>query len=155
MKIRFFWVPACHFEDAEDELNRFLAANRVLHLEKEFASREGSGGWSFCIEYLPRSAESTRMRYSQTRSVDYKEVLEPETFNLYAVLRSWRKEKAEDEGVPPYSVATNAQLAAIAEARPTEEGQFPPIEGFGETRKKKYSAAMAKICRNFVEQQKK
>ena len=46
--------------------------------------------------------------------VDYKEVLSPADFALFAKLRDWRKATAEQEGIPVYAVLTNEQLAAIA-----------------------------------------
>ena len=43
-------------------------------------------------------------------SVDYKEVLKPEVFELFSYLRDERKRLAEQAGIPVYAVVTNAQL---------------------------------------------
>lgn len=70
--------------------------------------------------------------------VDYKEVLSPEDFALFAKLRDWRKATAEQEGIPVYAVLTNEQLAAITTKRPGSISQLREVEGIGEAKAGRY-----------------
>ena len=77
--------------------------------------------------------------------MDYKEVLNPADFALFAKLRDWRKATAEGEGVPVYSVFTNEQLAGIAVKRPDTVAGLREVEGVGEAKAKKYGAGLLAI----------
>ncbi|MEO1610446.1 MAG: HRDC domain-containing protein, partial [Pseudomonadota bacterium] len=46
------------------------------------------------------------------------------------------------EGVPPYVICTNKELAAIAARRPQTLAALMQIEGFGKAKADKYGAAM-------------
>jgi DNA helicase-2/ATP-dependent DNA helicase PcrA len=50
---------------------------------------------------------------------------------LMAALRSWRTARARDDAVPPYVVAHDSTLAAIAEARPTSAAALRRVKGIG------------------------
>lgn len=77
--------------------------------------------------------------------VDYKEVLSPDDFALFARLRDWRKAAAEKEGVPVYAVLTNGQLAAIATKRPGTAAQLREVEGVGEAKAGRYGEAVLRV----------
>ena len=46
MPLKFFFVPAQHADAAEAELNRFLGANRVLGITRQFVQDGGRSGWA-------------------------------------------------------------------------------------------------------------
>ena len=76
MRLKFFAVPVEDAAAAEAEVNRFLAAHRVLDLEKHLVSRPGGGVWALCISYIDTNVlEGTRKE-----RVDYREALEPVEF---------------------------------------------------------------------------
>lgn len=77
--------------------------------------------------------------------VDYKEVLSPEDFALFARLRDWRKATAEQEGIPVYAVLTNEQLATMATQRPDSLAGLKEIDGLGEGKAGKYGAAVLDV----------
>lgn len=74
------------------------------------------------------------------KRIDYREILEPDVFARFAALREKRKAIANEEGVPPYMVMTDAQLAEAAKPEHLTEEVLRKIEGFGEARMKKYAA---------------
>jgi hypothetical protein len=67
--------------------------------------------WALAVEYLegPALSGPGKTRGGKPR-VDYKEVLSPADFALFAKLRDWRKTTAEKEGIPVYAVLTNECL---------------------------------------------
>ncbi len=50
---------------------------------------------------------------------------------LMAALRAWRTGRARDDAVPPYVVAHDTTLAAIAEARPRSSAALRRVKGIG------------------------
>ncbi len=84
MRLKFFTVPVFGDRQVADELDRFLAAHRIMAIDKELIHDGRGSAWSLCVSYdhagEPRSAE-------KRAKVDYKEVLSETEFPLYARLR--------------------------------------------------------------------
>lgn len=134
----FFSVPALSSGEAQDEgaagLNRFLAAHRVVSLDRQLVNEPGVAYWAICVSYLP-SKTSNPIKKGR---IDYKEVLSQEDFATYAHLRNLRKEIAEQEGVPAYAVFTNEQLAALVTRRIASLSDLAALSGVGPSRIEKY-----------------
>lgn len=133
MAFRVFAIPTGDDGRAAEELNAFLRRVRVLSVQKALLP-DGSA-WSFCIDFAehdtPARSEGGRARPPK---VDYREVLSPEDFEVFARLRAERKATAEAQGVPVYALLTNEQLANIARSRPTSMSELQAIEGLGEAK---------------------
>ncbi len=140
MRFKFFTIPVRDPAPAEDELNRFLASVRIVHLHRHFVDQGENSFWTFAAEHLPADAStsaSARSGGGKAR-IDYREVLAAEAFARFVRLREWRKKQAEAEGVPVYTLFTNEQLARIAESRPTNRNALKELEGIGEGKTGKY-----------------
>ena len=150
MKLKFFWVPAIDSACAEAELNRFLSSSRVIHLENAFYSGTPTG-WSVCVHYDPSAPpQRSAKEKSSNRKIDYREELDEETFQIFAALRKWRKAMAGDDGVPLYTVATNEQLASIAQRRVRTATELQQIDGFGSGRRAKYGESLLEVCQREI-----
>jgi DNA helicase-2/ATP-dependent DNA helicase PcrA len=57
---------------------------------------------------------------------------------LFGALRDWRTTRARDEAMPPYVIAHDATLAAIAEARPRTLAALRRVKGMGPAKLEKY-----------------
>ena len=148
MQLAFFSIPARGDHGLQDDLNAFLRSHRVLTVHREFVAQGDNSFSALSVEYLEGPAlsgpASGSTRGGKAR-VDYKEVLSPEDFALFAKLRDWRKAAAEQEGVPVYAVMTNEQLAAIASKRPSSVSQIREVEGIGEAKAGKYGASVLSV----------
>lgn len=133
-QISTFFVPLTDGGGAQEEMNAFLRGHRAIQIEKAFAGN----GWAFCIEWI-EGIVSKSGEWRQKR-IDYREVLSPEEFERFAVLRDRRKAIAQEDGIPPYMVMTDAQMAEAAKAEKMDEDVLKQIDGFGEARVKKYAA---------------
>ena len=102
-----------------------------------------------CVEFLEGEGDGVSAKGARSRreSIDYKEVLDPETFALYAALRACRKELAEKEAVPPYAILTNEQLADVARRRCRTTAELEAVEGVGPGRVRKYGEALLAVIR--------
>ena len=72
-------------------------------------------------------------------------VLPPEVFAVFARLREKRKELAQQATVPPFTVATDAQLAEMAKIKEPSLAKLGAIEGIGEARLKSYGEAFLSV----------
>ena len=112
MAYRIFRVPLLADSSAMEELNGFLRSHRVLNVDRRFAESGEQSFWTFCVDYLDRpppggSSPSSNNRPDAVRGkVDYRDVLSPADFAVFAQLRQLRKEIAATEVVPVYAVFT-------------------------------------------------
>jgi superfamily II DNA helicase RecQ len=144
MHMRFFTIPASAADAAADELNSFLNSCRVLSLDRQFVADGAGSFWAVCVSYLPSKGPEQSPKRAK---IDYKEVLGPEDFALFARLRILRKTIAEKEGVPVYAVFTNEQLACMVERRVSTQAAMGDIAGIGAGRIEKYGEVFLKELR--------
>ncbi len=126
-----------------DEMNHFLRANKIIDIKKELAMLDGNSCWTFCITYLQdaRLAGSAAAARLGGSKVDYKEVLDAETFERFSAFRKLRKQIAESEAVPAYAVFTDAELAEIAKLKSLTLSAMQAIPGIGKKKMEKYGNA--------------
>jgi len=146
MQYKFFTIPAAAPGEAEEALNGFLRAHRVLTVSREFLADAANPRWCLAVEYLAVPGPGKGDEGSRQRR-DYKEILPPEDFALFVRLREWRKAVAEREGVPVYTIFTNEQLARIAGGRIAGKGALGEIDGVGEGRVNKYGDEVIALVR--------
>lgn len=156
MQIKTFTIPALSESNQTDDLNRFLRANRVLEIKKEFVNGDNGAFWAICVTYLPMTVEggASVSSYSSTghrEKVDYRNVLSDTDFLRFSLLRKIRKLLAENDAVPPFAVFTDAELAEIAKLEVPTPQAIKKINGIGNKKVEKYGT---ELCRLFGEQQK-
>ena len=147
LQLKFFLVPVGDIEQAESQINRFLRSVRVVHLQREFVAQAQNSFWSVAVEYLvdgiPHGAD--KEGGDKKSRVDYRDVLSPEAFALFAKLRQWRKERAAQEALPVFTIFTNEQLAIIAEKKIATKAALQQIDGIGDARIAKYADDVIRI----------
>ncbi len=147
LQYKFLIIPIRTAAEAESELNRFLRSVRVITAHREFVAQGENSFWCMAVEYVSDSVPSSHGGNTAggRNRPDYKELLSQEDFAVFAKLREWRKQIAEKEAVPAYTVFTNEQLAKVAEKRITAKSGLQEINGVGEARIKKYGDAVIHI----------
>ena len=139
MQSEVFAVPASGDRELVDAMNGFLRSHRVLHAERRLVEKEAQCFWTFCIEYLDGALPGPVL--AGARKVDYKEVLTPDQFARFSVLRNLRKEIADQEAVPPYAVFTYEQLAHMVRLDSPSATALERIPGIGQAKMAGYGAA--------------
>jgi superfamily II DNA helicase RecQ len=128
LQCKFFIIPVGDIEHSEVEVNRFLRSVRVVNMQRDFVDQGPNSFWSVAVEYLSAAKSAGEKNRLKKSKIDYKQVLSPEDFALFAQLREWRKGEAAEIGVPVYTIFTNEQLAKIAEQKiHTKPGKGLPI----------------------------
>ncbi len=150
MAYRFFVVSVKDDGTAATELNGFLRSRRVLAVDRRWVEQGSESYWSFCVDYLESGGGGSSPPFKSGAGrgkVDYREVLNPEDFSVFARLRQVRKELAQAESVPVYAVFTNEQLAQMVQGRMTTRAALEKIAGVGGARIEKYGGRMLEILR--------
>ncbi len=144
MLIRIFTFSA--FDPGIDELNAFLKSHKIVHVDQQFFHMGQGAYWSFCVTYLAQAGSG---RYDRNRPrIDYKEVLKPEDFREFEVLRRIRRDLAQSDGVPPYSVFTNAELAEMVQLKVGSPADLEKISGVGQAKVEKYGKLLLEHWKN-------
>jgi superfamily II DNA helicase RecQ len=114
----------------------------VLSIDRRWVEQGATSFWTFCVDYLDGEAIGSAGDRGVRGKVDYKEVLSPDEFTVFAKLRGARKEIAQAEAVPVYTIFTNEQLAQMVKARAATKGDLEKIAGLEDGRIEKYGARM-------------
>jgi superfamily II DNA helicase RecQ len=140
MAFKFFTVPIQQPDSAAEDLNAFVKSHRVLAVDRRWVDQGAASVWSFCIDYLDRAAgaDARGPVGEKHPKVDYKEVLAPEEFSVFAKLRELRREIPQSEAVPVYTIFTNDQLARMVQARVATKPDLEKVAGVGNARVEKY-----------------
>ncbi len=153
MPLKVFLIPVRDIENSERELNSFIGSQRVLSLERNWVEDGVNSFWSICVDYLPPASEGSTFKATSSNRArtDYREILSPEQFALFAKLRDFRKEIAQQEAVPVYTVFTNEQLAQMVQRCVTSKVALREIDGIGEARIDKYADRILLILSQLVQ----
>jgi len=148
LQYRFFSISVTYASDIESDLNAFLKTVQVITIHKELICQESRYYWAISVEYQEGRQKDVRKSDLIKKKIDYKEVLSPEDFSIYAKLRDWRKETAAREAVQLYNVFMNDQLAAMVQKKVITKSALKDIDGIGDARMKKYGDAVLSILKS-------
>ena len=138
MQIKLFTIPVGDGGVAEQELNTFLKANKVLEVENRLVSNDHGACWCFCVRYAESSLPHPSGADHKTRP-DYRKMLDEPTFNKFSALREKRKKAAIDEGVSAFIIFTDEELAALAKLDEVTEKNMLAIKGIGEKKVERFA----------------
>lgn len=120
-----------------EKLNQFLA--QVMPIQVSSSLVMGSAPfWSVLVFY-----EGEVQAVSQTSPPA--KPAEPPSSPAFEALRKWRSQKAKEEGLPPYVIATNAELQAILDSNPQNPEELSRLKGFSKAKASKYGREILQI----------
>jgi superfamily II DNA helicase RecQ len=100
------------------------------------------------IKYFPTRQElDPKMAPQGKRDEAWREALTEADMGLFNMLRDWRSQRCKKDGVPPYVLFTNQQLAQIVKVRPQSLAELMKIEGVGKAKGEKYGEDVLKISK--------
>lgn len=150
MRFHVITVPVERPAEALEELNAFLARHRVLSVDRQLIHDGARSAWSFCVTWVPLDGDAEGDGADDAAKkgrVDYREVLDEQDFAVFAKLRDLRKRTCEREGVPPYALFTNEQLAEMVRRKVATVADLGRIHGVGPARVERYGAAFVEVLR--------
>ena len=125
-----------------------MDTHRVITVERQFVADGANSLWSVCVSYV--DGEERPRADKRQRRVDYREVLPPNEFAVFAKLRTLRKEMAEREGVPFYALFTNEHLADMVRHRLMSLEGLGSLDGVGKARLEKYGEAFTRLLKQEI-----
>ena len=130
-------------EQDQTVLDRFLRDNNAIKFESAFVKDE-EGYWSVILYY-----EEQKMSVNDTKTPKYSaendEDLNPDEIKILDSLKLWRTEKAKDQNLPVYFIATNKELLSIAKYKPIKKEELRDIKGFGKHKIENYGEEIIEI----------
>lgn len=144
MPVRVFTIPfdPQHNVFHDEELSKFLLNKQVTALRPEFFQRNGEPFWTIFIEYESVLTE----KFHEANTLDGPERL------LFQRLREWRREKAEQEGIPVFIIANNRELLDLVKKAPKTLETLRDIRGFGKKKLERYGKELLAMIAAFYEQ---
>ncbi len=118
----------------------FVKDKEVLSINDHFFVKDDVPYLALVVRYRPVTlpAPAGTAKSVKRRDDSWRDLLTEDDWPLFNTLRSWRGEHAKKEGIPPYVICNNRQLAELLKARPRTLAALGRIEGFGEGKLKKY-----------------
>jgi len=93
----------------------------------------------------PEERGAARSRERDTPKADPRKELSPDEAAVYDRLRVWRRGRAEADGVPPYVILNNRELAAVARRRPVSMTALREVDGVGQNKAQRYGPDLLKV----------
>lgn len=125
-------------------MNRLLASQKMLEIEKHLYQSEQEAFWSFSIRYIQSNTANFQNNNNKNK-IDYKEVLTESEFNIFSKLRECRKKVASNDAVPAYAVFTDEELAGIAKLPNIEVNTLNLVKGIGDKKVDKYGKQILEL----------
>lgn len=146
MKIQIFTIPIVGGEEENALMNNFLASHRVIDVQQQIVADKY---WTFCVRYVDKMpSESTANTNGKREKVDYRKVLDEQTFAKFAAIRAWRKQAATEKAIPAFAIFTDAELAEISKLENLSVNTIAAISGIGEKRAEEYAVAIMDVLQN-------
>ncbi|MEL7266724.1 MAG: HRDC domain-containing protein [Planctomycetota bacterium] len=126
MPFELFQYHLPHCSDLSD-LNQFLASHTIVSVQRQWVTDNRGTTLVMLVEYVGKEASASK----KASRIDYRDVFDDADFQAFSQLRALRKQLAEREGVPVYTVFTNEQLAELVRRRVTTPAEMKQITGIG------------------------
>lgn len=152
MLVRIFTLRFNSLLDGFDDtpVRDFIKDKEVRSIREHFFIRDNQPYLTLVICYdLPRMEEPSPPTGTKPepkrQDESWREILTEADLPLFNALRDWRNERCKQEGIPPYVIVTNRQLAEIVKLRPTTLAKLGEVEGVGKAKLERYGKDLVAI----------
>lgn len=124
-------------------LNEFLQNNHILQTTSQFV-HEKEHYWSILLRYADKMNtvnEPAPKKYAANDT----EILTADESQILDALKLWRSERAKEDKIAPYMIATNSELFSIAKFKPAQKEELIELKGFGVKKIEKFGAEIIDI----------
>lgn len=144
MKTAFFKIRISEEHLVKDQmvLDKFLAAHNIHKFESAFV-QDRENFWSVILYYSEIDGVVKENKNSKYTAID--EELNADEIKILDCLKIWRTEKAREQKLPSYFIATNKELLSVAKFRPEKKEELLEIKGFGKHKIENYGSEIIEI----------
>jgi len=134
------------FDDSP--IRDFIKDKEVISIRDYLFVRNEIPYLTVVIKYFPYRQEGEPERVPKKQRDDsWEKMLTEADMGLFNLLRDWRSKRCKKEGVPPYIILTNKQLAEIVKQRPQSVTELVKIDGIGKTKAEKFGSDILDISK--------
>lgn len=146
MKVKVFKIrlPEELLYKDQKMLDDFLERNEIIKVETAFVNDECY--WSVILYFEePKLVKNTVKEPKVVKySVD-NDFLNPDEEQILNALKLWRSEKAREQNLPTYFIASNKELMSVAKYKPARKEELLEIKGFGKHKIENYGEEILEI----------
>ena len=118
-----------HCQEDQNRMNQFLDSVEIKLTSTNFVKTSTVDFWSAVVFFELKKETKTTMVERELTDDEKK---------IYAALKKWRSDKAQQLMLPHYMICHNSELASIAVQKPQTLRDFKNVKGFGENKTDNY-----------------
>ncbi len=144
MKLKIFTFGFSESAGGFDDqaMQDFMADKEAIDYSEHFFIHEKTPYLTVILSYRDISRDEKR---KFNRAQDPRKELDEKEKGTYDALRTWRAARAKQEGIPPYMIANNKQIAKIIKIKAKTIGDLAGISGIGEAKTTQYGHDILEI----------
>jgi len=149
LSVKLFTIPlnigTGIFEDTA--VRRFLADKQLVEVRDHFFEHDDLPHLVLIVIYrteLVGAEQGAIDNASSGKKLQIDKLSETDR-NLFNTFREWRNERAKQEGIPVFLIASNVMLLEVVSRKPHSLPQIREIKGFGEGKVKKFGPEILSI----------
>jgi ribonuclease D len=127
-------------------IDDFLNDHEIIKVETAFVHDESF--WSVVLYFNEYKNSVTKNIVKDPKTAKYSaedETLNPDEIEILDALKLWRSEKAREQNLPSYFIATNKELISVAKYKPAKIEELLDIKGFGKHKIENYGEEILEI----------
>lgn len=146
MKVKIFKIrlPEEFLYKDQGMLDSFLEAHEIIKVETAFVNEERY--WSVILYF--EDVKLIKNTVKEPKPVKYSaenDFLNADEEKILDALKLWRSEKAREQNLPTYFIASNKELVSVAKYKPAKREELLEIKGFGKHKIENYGEEILEI----------
>ncbi|GAA5101203.1 hypothetical protein GCM10023210_40530 [Chryseobacterium ginsengisoli] len=146
MKVKVFKIrlPQEFLHEDQKILDAFLESHEIIKVETAFVNDENY--WSVVLYF--DELKIVQQIVKESKSAKYSvenDMLNSDEEKILEALKYWRSEKAKEQNLPSYFIATNKELMSVAKYKPAKKEELLDIKGFGKHKIENYGEEILEI----------
>jgi superfamily II DNA helicase RecQ len=136
----------------DEPLRDFMKDKEVISIRDHLFVRNEIPYLTLIVKYFPFRQEvaskvASDIKMGDRRDDSWKEGLSEADMGLFNLFRDWRSQRCKKDGVPPYVLMTNKQIADVVKQRPQSIAELMKIDGLGKAKAEKYGEDILSISK--------
>ena len=130
-------------------IDDFLNNHEIIKVETAFVHDENF--WSVVLYFNEYKTDVKKNTVKDAKAAKYSaddDTLNSDEIEILEALKLWRSEKAREQNLPSYFIATNKELISVARYKPAKIEELLDIKGFGKHKIENYGEEILEILDN-------
>jgi ATP-dependent DNA helicase RecQ len=144
LKLKIFTLRFSDTANGFDDkpIQEFTADKEVIEYTEHFFIHDKTPYLTVLLSYREFARDK---RQKPLRRSDPRMELDEREKEAYEALRAWRAAKAKQEGIPPYMIANNKQIAKMVKLKAITKAELAKVSGIGDAKIKQHGEEILRI----------